>query len=109
MNCVVTETIESREVYLADVVIAYVKGEAAPKRPRNVRYENEETGEKYFCLAGGFAWPGTKPGYACVVAVLTAPDPHAVPFRIIAEVEENNVQSLIERAYELYEKYGMNS
>ena len=74
-----------------------------------MRYENKETGEKYFCLAGGFAWPGTKPGYACVVAVLAAPDPHAAPFRIVAEVEDNDVPSLIERAYSLYEKYGMNA
>jgi hypothetical protein len=109
MKCVVTENIESRQVYLTDVVIAHVKGEPSPRRPRNVRYLNKETGEKYFCLAGGFAWPGTKPGFACVVAVLDTSDPHAVPFRIIAEVEDNDVQSLIERAYELFEKYGTNA
>ena len=109
MHCVVKEIIESRQVYLADVMIAHVKGEPAPRRVRNVRYENTETGEKYLCLAGGFAWPGTKPGYACIVAVLDTPDPHAAPLRIIAEVQDTDVPSLIERAYALYEKYGATS
>jgi hypothetical protein len=108
MNCVITEKSSTPQVYLADVVIAHVKGEAAPRRVKNVRYENRETGEAYLCLAGGFAWPGTKPGYACIVAVLDTPDPHAAPLKIIAEVEDTNVPSLIEHAYALYETYGMN-
>jgi hypothetical protein len=109
MNCVVKEIIESRQVYWADVMIAHVQGESAPRRVRNVRYENTETREKYFCLAGGFAWPGTKPGYACIVAVLDTPDPQTAPLRIIAEVQDTDVPSLIERAYALYEKYGATS
>ena len=44
-----------------------------------------------------------------IVAVLDTPDPHAAPLRIIAEVQDTDVPSLIERAYALYEKYGATS
>ncbi len=49
-----------------------------------------------------------KPGFACVVAALDGADPYAPSFKVLTEVEDTNVQSLIERAYGLYEKYGMN-
>ena len=42
------------------------------------------------------------------MAVLDNPDPHTAPLKIIAEVEDSNVPSLIERAYALYGKYGAN-
>src|SRR5512135_3267692 len=107
-KCIITEgTVDSPKVLLADVVIAHVKGEEAPKTPRNVRYENRETKEKYFCLAGGFAWPGMRPGFACVVAALEGPDPDLPTFKVVAEVGDTTVQQLIERAYALYEEYGI--
>jgi hypothetical protein len=71
-----------------------------------VRYFNTETSEEYLALAGGFAWPGMKPGFAIIVAVKGDGDaPH---FKVLAEVEAWSVEELLMAAHELYEKYGIN-
>ena len=90
----------------AAIRIAYVTGEPPPRVTRAVRYINTETSEEYLVLAGGFAWPGMKPGFAVVVAVID--NGHGPHFRIIAEAEAWSVEELLKAAHDLYEKYGIN-
>ena len=107
MKCVITEkTIPGPSVNEAALRIAYVNGESAPRVTQAVRYWNAETSEEYLILAGGFAWPGMKPGFALVIAVMGDGDtPH---FKVVAEIEAWGVEELIRAAYDLYEKYGVN-
>jgi hypothetical protein len=66
-------------------------------------YRNLETDEKYHHLAGGFAWPGRKAGFALVLAAMRGPVP--VKFKVIEEVEDMNVESLILKCAGLRERY----
>jgi hypothetical protein len=65
-------------------------------------YRNLETGEEYHHLAGGFTWPGRKPGFALVLAVMQS---EPVTFRALEEVEHDRVPTLLLLCAGLREKY----
>jgi hypothetical protein len=69
----------------------------------NTYFLNKENGEKYSRVVGGFAWPGTKPGFCVVVVELK--DKNEVhnkrPYRILYEREKQNPSALIKRCSEL--------
>ena len=75
MKCIIKEKITlGSEVPWPAWDMARIRQEPPPKMTRTVRYVNTDTHEEYLCLAGGFAWPGIKPGYAVVVAVQQTED-----------------------------------
>ena len=75
MKCIITERIiPGPGINEAAIRIAYLDGEPPPRVTRAVRYHNTETSEEYLALAGGFAWPGMKPGFAVVIAVMENED-----------------------------------
>lgn len=107
MKCIITEkVIAGPSIHEAAIRIAHVNNEPPPRVVRSVRYFNTETSEEYLVLAGGFAWPGTKPGFAVAIAVTG--DGDAPQFTVLAEAEAWGVEALIRASYNLYEKYGIN-
>lgn len=76
-------------------------------RGRGFYYEHLATGEKYACLAGGFAWPGlTSPGFIVVVGVQWPIDEMKVPiFMVLDEIEDADVRGLLKSCTALREKY----
>jgi hypothetical protein len=107
MKCVITERIiPGPGVNEAARRIAHLNGEPAPRVTQAVRYWSTETSEEYLALAGGLAWPGQKPGFAVVIAVMG--DGTAPRLKVTAEAEAWGVEELIRFAYDLYEKYGVN-
>ena len=88
--------------------IAHLTGQGPLKAQKSVRYQNAETREEYLCLWGGFAWPGLKPGFAVVVAVLEPERGKGLIFKVLEEVEENDINALLRGAFDLFQKYGKN-
>ncbi len=74
---------------------------------RGFYYEHLETGDKYACLAGGFAWPGlTSPGFLVVVGVRWPVDEDQGPiFMALDEVENHGVIGLLNSCVPLERKY----
>lgn len=64
-------------------------------------YYTEGKGE-YRRVVGGLAWPGAKPGFACVVAEgfkdRTLRD---YPYYVLAEVEDMGVERLLQKVFDL--------
>ena len=109
MKCIIKEKITlGSKVPWPAYDMARIRQEPPPRATRTVRYVNTVTHEEYLCLAGGFAWPGLKPGYAVVVAVQQTEDEGAPLFKTIAEVEEYDVETLLQKTWELYLMYGVN-
>lgn len=109
MKCIIKEkTILGSEIPWWAYDMAIIRQEPMPKVSRAVRYQNTETHEEYLCIAGGFAWPGIKPGYAVVVAVQETNNENSPCFKTIAEVEEYDVETLLQKTWELYLKHGVN-
>ena len=79
--------------------------------PPQVYYRNTETGDEYFWIAGGIAWPGKinerefAPGFAVVVAVMRD-DPEKPTFHVLAEVQQTGAGSLIRDCMEVRHKFG---
>jgi hypothetical protein len=63
-----------------------------------VFYENRVTGARYRRIAGGLAWPGTKPGFAVIIGEDRKHDldVNAHHLRLLAEVEEANIERLLD-------------
>jgi hypothetical protein len=109
MKCLITEQIiPGDEIAWGARDMARIRCEPPPRATGTLRYQNTQTKEEYLCLAGGFAWPGTKPGFAVVVAVRQSENESPPSFVTIAEVEEHDVEALLERTWELYLRYGAN-
>jgi hypothetical protein len=108
MKCVIKEHhIVGHLVSEAAIHIAQMEGTPIPATPRSVRYRNTDTREEYLCLCGGFAWPGTKPGFAVVAAVMESDNNDRPIIKTIEEIEESDIRNLLRRTYELYKKYGL--
>jgi len=112
MECIIKEKIIS-DTFTAGSIeaereVASILGEQPRKMLKTVRYEDTITHEEYLCLAGGFAWPGMKPGFAVVVAAQRQKDAEEVIFKTLAEVEEQDLNTLLQQSYGLYEQYGKN-
>jgi hypothetical protein len=108
MDCIIKERrIKGQRVTDQDKRIATLTGRGPLKAQKSVRYENLETEESYLCLAGGFAWPGLKSGFAVVLAVQQLEGKNHI-FKVLAEVEEKNMQNLLDRSFDLFLRYGKN-
>jgi len=74
--------------------------------PKPTYYENIETGEKYYHIAGAIGWPWESiPGYAMVIGV-NKTDDGLCRMTILEEIEDSNVPRLLLRCVGLREKYG---
>jgi len=112
MECIIKEKVIS-DTFTAGAIeaereVASILGEQPRKMLKTVRYEDTITHEEYLCLAGGFAWPGMKPGFVVIVAAQRHKDAEEVIFKTIAEVEEQDLNGLLRRSYELFQTYGRN-
>jgi hypothetical protein len=92
----------------AERVISDILGESPRKVPKAVHYRNNVTDEKYLCLAGGFAWPGAQPGFATVIGVQEGSSGEEPLYCLLAEREDNDVDSLLRQSRELWQLYGSN-
>lgn len=109
MDCIIKEHYVVGDVVSpASIHIAQQEGTRIPATPRSVRYRNTQTKEDYLCLAGGFGWPGTKPGSAIIVGLQESGDKDRPLIVTLEELEETDVRALLRKAYDLYEKYGLN-
>lgn len=105
MECIITEKVTQAKLDIGERHISRIIGESTIKLPKSVVYTNTVTGEKYLTLAGGFAWPGTRPGFAVVVGVQNIEAP---VYRVITDIEEIDVRVLVRGGFALYQQYGMN-
>jgi len=110
MKCIIEEKIiVDQKVFDAmetERHIAGILGEQPRKIPRAVHYRNRESNEKYLCLAGGFAWPGAKPGFALVLAVEEGANGEEPLYRVLAEREDHDLYGLLRQSCELFQLYG---
>ena len=84
--------------------IAMITGQRSYPKP--TYYENRETGDLYSHISGGIAWPGNgMPGFAIVVAVDKTDDTEPT-FRVLEELEERSIETLLNECVALREKYG---
>lgn len=61
-------------------------------------YQDRDTGARYRRLTGGIAWPGTKPGFAVILAEDRKHDldVNAHHVRLLAETEEVSIERLLD-------------
>lgn len=105
MTCIITEKVAQTQLDIGERHISRILGESALQLPKSVVYTDTESGEKYLTLAGGFAWPGTRPGFIVVVGVQNIERP---VYRLLTELEETDVRLLIREGFALYQRYGLN-
>lgn len=72
-----------------------------------ISFRDKETGAKYGRIIGGFGWPGTKPGFVVVVAedLIEEPSLKIRIARVLAEIEDQSVESLFQKCLDLRERY----
>jgi hypothetical protein len=64
--------------------------------------------EEYRRIAGGLAWPGSKPGFAVVVAEgFRDPTFRDHPYYVLAEVEDMSLERLLQKCFELQRRWGV--
>lgn len=90
-----------------------VTGQAMIERP--FWYRNKKTGQNYYDLYGAIGWPSEvsdkdagRPGYVAVVGVLkleTVPI-DKTPFQLLAEAENQDVPTLLDKVLEIRQEYG---
>ena len=70
-------------------------------------FVHQNTGEKFRYVVGGFAWPGTKPGFGLVVGIGYDDDPsQRYPvLQCLAEIEEPDIVRLIRESVRLRKEY----
>jgi len=70
-------------------------------------FEDKATKTKYARILGGLSWPGTKPAFVVVVAEDLIEDPtlKARHVRVLAEIEEPNLQTLFQKCLDLRDRY----
>lgn len=88
--------------------VAHIMNQPAPRASRTVRYVNLLNNEEYRALSGGLAWPGKVPGFSLVLAVKQDSEDKEPIFKILEEVEEKSVVTLLKRSFDLYQKWGKN-
>ena len=66
-----------------------------------------DTGQRFRFIAGGFSWPGLKPGFAVVLGVSYEDHPtEKVPvLYCLRETEENDVSRLVRESVNLAQQY----
>ena len=92
---------------------AIVTGQPFVERP--FWYENTETGQTYYDLAGCIGWPTQiddkkedLPGYIAVVGIVKSKkeeDPKDAVFQLLAETESKDVPTLLSKMLELRQEY----
>lgn len=73
------------------------------------KYINTETGEEFYYIAGGIAWPGIEsPGYVLIVGVkVEIENDREIPVLVcLEETEERHPERLLGQCLRLREKYG---
>lgn len=73
------------------------------------KYINIETGDEFYYIAGGIAWPGAEaPGYVLIVGVKVEMENNKeVPVLVcLEEIEERQPETLLAQCVRLREKYG---
>lgn len=84
--------------------IAYIEGTRLVRKAHF--YRNTETKEEYLHICGGLALPGGgHPGFAVIVAVVKN-DEEEPPFKVLEEIEEVDIESLLQKCINLRERYG---
>jgi len=107
------------EIMMARRDHAHLTGQELMENP--YWYEDMETGMLYHDLYACLGWPSEVsekdtglPGYAAIVGVIRPPgldmethyDPRDAKFRLLAEAEDEDVPSLLEKCVAMREKYG---
>ena len=95
------------DITRAGRIAAHAMGKPMPRRERPIRYKNRLAGDEYLALAGGFAWPGERPGFAVILAAQQLQEDEEPIFRALAEIEHDNVEELIKGAIDLYDRCGL--
>jgi hypothetical protein len=74
---------------------------------KQTSFRNLETGVHYRLLAGGFVFPGRKPGFGVIVGVDLLDDPALkIPqIHCLGEIEESGSQQLISKCLDLRNEY----
>jgi hypothetical protein len=83
--------------------LASIYGEQGWQKPSY--YLNIENQESYVHIAGGFAFPTTLPGFAVIVGV-TRDEESEPALKVLAEAEEGDLSSLLDKTLLLRNKYG---
>ena len=70
-------------------------------------FEDKETKTKFTRIIGGLGWPGTKPGFALVVAEDFDEDPSLKirHVRVLAEADDQSLEILFQKCLELRGRY----
>jgi len=85
--------------------INLLEGKAPPKQKISYRYVDALTDAEYLCVAGGLAWPGSRPGF-CLVMAASEPRKDVIQYHVLEEAERESVWPLLDDAYRMYLKYG---
>lgn len=104
MTETIIEIIKDRSIIAgADDHINDITGETYTRKP--TYYRNIRNGMEYYHIAGGIGWPGQKPGFIVIVAVIKSAKDNP-SFHVLEELEEKSVNSLLKACLQLREKYG---
>ena len=104
MTETVIETIKDRGTITgADGHISQITGERYTRKP--TYYRNIQTGVEYCHIAGGIGWPGQKPGFIVILAVIKTEGKNP-SFHVLEELELDSINGLLKTCLPLREKYG---
>jgi hypothetical protein len=85
--------------------IAEITGVTVVSKPDH--YQDDDTGEEFFHIAGGLAWPAAdEPGFAVVVGAIMGGDPQEPALKVLDEVESSSIIGLLQECAERRARWG---
>lgn len=103
-KCIIQPIYDRRQP--VDARIAAIEGRQYVRKP--TFYQNTETGQEFYAIAGSIAFPaGPNPGFGLVIGAIKEPKHEKAPcLQVLAEIEEQDLVSLLTSCEQIRYRWG---